>query len=325
LGIVSERSKALWAIITCVLFWGFSFVSIKIAVPVFPPMTLGALRFALAVVFLIFIKRRLAPGERLNPRDLPYLIGAGLTGVTLYFFCENNGVSLVSASEASIIIGAIPVLTMAAEWLRERLRRPGRSRGNGGIGPTGGRRRWLGAVISVIGVVLVAGVSISLSGNILGYFYMGGAALSWVLYCFLTDPLFAGRSRIYIVFWQSFFGFLGFLPFALLEYPRWGTPDLPVLLHVGFLGICCSALGYWFNAHALEVLGVSVSAVFINLIPAVTVVAGFFILGDRLSGTQWAGAALTITGVYLAVVPGRPPPGSAGAGPRDRGDGPDPR
>lgn len=320
---MTERYKALSAIILCVLFWGLSFVSIKAAGAVFPPMTMGALRFALAVALLLFIKKRGAPGEKLRRRDIPYLFGAGFTGVTLYFFCENNGVALVSASEASIIIGAIPVLTMAADWLGDRLVR---IKG----GKTGeiqektpppekiAGRRWFGAFFSLAGVALVARVAARVaagdagtalgpektaggSGNALGYLYMAGAALSWVAYSFLTRPLFSRSSRIHIVFWQSVFGFLGFLPFAALEYPRWGRPDLPVLAHILFLGVCCSALGYWFYARSLEVLGVGVSSIFINFIPVVTVIAGFFFLGERLQPVQWAGAALVLSGVYLAM------------------------
>jgi drug/metabolite transporter (DMT)-like permease len=114
---MSERHKALAAIIACVLFWGFSFISIKVTVAVFPPMSLGVLRFAIALVFLYFIKRKLAPHEKLRRRDIPLLAGAGMIGVTLYFFCENNGVALVTASEAAIAVGSIPVLTMIADWL----------------------------------------------------------------------------------------------------------------------------------------------------------------------------------------------------------------
>lgn len=350
---MTERHKALGAIFACVLFWGFSFISIKVAIAVFPPMTLGLFRFVLALVFLFFIKRRFAPKETLKIRDIPLLFGAGITGVTLYFFCENNGVALVTASEASIITGAIPVLTMAAEWTGAKLfRRP-----SGSILPERiGGRRWLGAAISMAGVWLVAGAALAVSGSLRGYLYMGGAALSWVAYCFLTRPLFArqnGRAgdfakasgpfqnpldrglrsgetgqkpgfsaksreaapkteipeqrhssrsgRIYIVFWQSAFGALGFLPFAIAEYPQWGRPDIPVLLHLTFLGIFCSALGYWFYAHSLEVLGVSVSSVFINFIPVVTVSGGFLLLGERLSPLQWLGAILVLTGVYLTM------------------------
>jgi drug/metabolite transporter (DMT)-like permease len=297
----ASKKSALFAINACVLLWGFSFISIKIAVPVFPPMTLGALRFAIALVPL-FTLRCLLPGkpEPLVLRDLPFLAGSALTGVTFYFFCENNGVALVTVSEASIITAAIPVLTMALESLAavffpavsDAELKPLRA------------KQWFGAAVSAAGVALTAGVSFAISGSAAGYLYMGGAALCWVAYGFLTRPLFGrNRSQSYIIFWQNFFGFLGFLPFAAAEFSRWGRPSAAVWLHVLFLGLGCSALGYWLYARALRSLGISVSSVFINLIPVVTVVAGFFILGDRLSGLQWAGAALVLGGVYLTAAP----------------------
>ncbi|MDR2741847.1 MAG: DMT family transporter [Treponema sp.] len=296
-----DRKKALLTIIICVVFWGVSFVSIKVAVTVFPPMTLGACRFALAIVFLTFIKSRLAPDEKLKVRDLPLLVGAGLTGVTAYFFCENNGVSLVSASEASIIVAAIPALTVIVEWTGGKFRRKTTRE----PAPSSPVQRWLGALISTAGVWLVAGVSFSVSGSIWGYVYMGGAALSWVAYSFLTRPLFARCSRIHIVFWQSVFGFIGFLPFAAQEFPSWSVPTLPVLGHTVFLGICCSALGYWFYAYSLEQLGVSVTSVFLNFIPVVTVAVGFAFLGEKLMPLQWLGALLVLSGVTLAMTGGK--------------------
>jgi drug/metabolite transporter (DMT)-like permease len=291
---MSERRKALAAIIACVLFWGFSFISIKITVAVFPPMSLGMLRFAIALIFLYFIKRKLAPHEKLRAKDIPLLVGASFSGVTFYFFCENNGVALVTASEASITIGSIPVLTMIADWLSARI-----SRNNDF--PHMGFRQWAGAFISIAGVWLVAGVSFALSGSILGYIYMAGSALCWVAYSLFTRPLFTRCSRIYIVFWQSFAGFIGFIPFSILEFGSWGRPDVSIILHLVFLGLCCSALGYWLYARSLEVLGMSVSAIFINLIPMLTVIFGFFVLHDRLTLLQWLGAILVVGGVYLSI------------------------
>jgi drug/metabolite transporter (DMT)-like permease len=290
---MTERRSALIAMILCVLFWGFSFVSIKVTVTVFPPMTLGALRFAIALVFLFVIKVKLAGPERLRGRDLPLLIGAGLSGVTLYFFFENTGVSLVTASEASIIVAAIPIISMLAEWAAGKIR---------GQGFRITLRRWAGTAASVLGVWITAGASFSVSGSAAGYFYMLGAALSWVIYCFCTKPLFQNHSRIFIVFWQSLFGFLGFIPFTLMEMPRWTRPELPVLAHLLFLAVCCSALGYWLYARSLEILGIGISTSFVNLIPIVTAIAGFLVLGEHLMPLQWLGAALVISGVYLALL-----------------------
>jgi len=297
---MQTRTIALLAIIGAVLFWGLSFISIKIAVAVLPPMTLGVFRFLLGTVVLYIIKGRLAPDEKLHREDIPNLAGAGLIGVTAYFFFENNGVARVSAAEASIIIAAIPVLAMLMERFLPP-RKPLRL------------RRWAGAGLSMLGVYLVvlpsfpsaAAGSIGSSSDPVGYLFMLGAALSWVGYALLTEGLSAKRSRIYIVFWQSVFGFLGFIPFALFEQPLWANLSLNVLAHVAYLGIFCSALGYWFYVYALQHLGVGTSSVFINHIPVVTVIAGFFALGERLAPLQWWGALAVMSGVYLATLQDR--------------------
>jgi drug/metabolite transporter (DMT)-like permease len=323
---MTKKHKAVAAVIACVLFWGFSFISIKITVAVLPPMTLGAFRFALAVIILFFIKRKIAPKEKLIKKDIPLLAGAGITGVTLYFFFENNGVSLIPASEASIFVGAIPVITMISEaaWARisfsqNKDRNKKLKKGDLNIEekiPVNGNEKrqslffktilpGIGALISLAGVALVAGVSFALSGTALGYIFMSGACVSWVVYCFLTRSLFISHSRIFIVFWQSLFGFIGFLPFTLFE-SSWQMPGLEVWGHLLFLGLFCSALGYWFYAMALEDLGVGQATIFINLIPVVSVLGAFFILGERLKPLQWFGAALVLAGVYLTMLaPGK--------------------
>jgi drug/metabolite transporter (DMT)-like permease len=314
-----QRKSAIFSITACVLVWGFSFISIKESLPVFPPMTLGAVRFVIAIAVL-FLMYRFSPDWRNANKalkaDMPLLIGSGMAGVTFYFFFENNGVARVTASEASIITASIPVLTMIADWFAAkssfRASRNSALRDDGSLRENAqqsnaqrlGWKSWLGAFISIAGVALVAGVSFSLSGSISGYVYMGGAALCWVGYSLLTRPLFERkRPRLYIVFWQNFFGFIGLLPFAVLEYKNLGNPTLPVMLHVIFLAIGCSALGYWLYAHAMEVLGVSVTSVFINLIPVVTVIGGFIVLNERLTLLQGAGAALVLAGVYLTILP----------------------
>lgn len=274
-------------------------------------MTLGFLRFALAAVFflallaLMRIRRRdgVVRRERLEPRDLPWLIGSGLAGDTLYFCFENNGVALITASEAALITGAIPVLSMAAEWVERRIRW---RKNSAGEPVSGGARRWIGALLSVAGVWFIADTALAPAGggvqsSAMGYLFMAGAAVSWVVYSFLTRPLFKRHSQFFIVFWQTLFGLAGFIPFTLAEIPQWGTPDVAVIAHIAFLGLFCSAFGYWLYNYALEILDVSVSSVFINLIPVVTVIAGYCMLGDRLAPMQWAGAVLVIAGVSLAM------------------------
>lgn len=252
-------------------------------------MTLGLARFAVAILLLPLIALAVKEDLRVKARDMPMLVLGGLVGYTFYFFGENNGVKRLSASESSIIVGTIPVVTMIAErvFLRTRL----------------SWRSWAGAALSLGGVVLIVAGTGGGTSSLPGYLFMGLAALSWVVYAFITRKISGRYGQVAVTFWQTLFGFIGFIPFALAESASWRVPSSAAILNIMYLGIFCSALGYWLYIMALDSLGPGASSVFINLIPVVSVIAAFFILGDRLSASQWAGAVVAIAGVYLATMP----------------------
>jgi drug/metabolite transporter (DMT)-like permease len=287
---MNREVRAIGLLIITVLFWGISFISIKEALGAFPPMSLGLARFSLALIVLAPLKRIMARDDRIAGRDLAQAALGGLIGVSLYFFMENNGVALSAPGEASLLIATIPVLTAVSESLFFKARL--------------GARGICGALVSMAGVWILVSAGLSFSGNAAGYLFMAGAAVSWVAYCFVTRGLFARHSRISVVAWQSAFGTIGFIPFAIMELPSLRVPDAGQIAHVAYLGICCSALGYLFYAIALDRLGASRSTVFINLIPLVTVAAEFA-LGKPLAAEQLAGGAIIVLGVMLATLGGR--------------------
>ena len=294
--VTSKRVAVLLATATAFI-WGLSFLSIKVVITVVPPMSLGLARFVIATLLLLlfFVAQRSLP--RLALRDLPLMAGSGLIGVTLYFAGENNGIMLLSASESSIIVGTIPVLTVLADrlFIHNKLR----------------ALQYAGAAMSAIGVSLMVAESLKISAQPMGYLYMILAALAWVAYAFATRPLLSKYSQIEVTFWQGLFGALGFLPFALFEKMDWTSLTPLIVGNVLYLAIFCSALGYLFYIISMDVLGAGVASVFINLIPVVSVVASFFILGERLSPLQLGGAAVAVAGVYLATMkPIKPKPGS---------------
>lgn len=278
------------------LIWGLSFLSIKVAVAEIPPMSLGLVRFVVACLLLPLIALGLKEGLKVAPRDLPRLAAGGLVGVTLYFLFENNGILLLKASEASLVIGTIPVATMLAERLVLKTRLAGRS--------------YVGAVLSFAGVGLIAARSEGAASSPIGFLYMAGAAASWVLYSFVTKPLGPRYGRVTITFWQSLFGLLGFVPFAVAESGSWTMPSAAGWLQVLYLGVFCSAVGYWFYVTSLDILGAGAASSFINLIPVVSVVAAYLVLGERLSGWQWLGGAVAVLGVWLATSPAASPAAS---------------
>ena len=90
---------------------------------------------------------------------------------------------------------------------------------------------------------------------------------------------------------------------ALAEAPQWRAPGLASVLNIVFLGLFCSALGYWLYIATLEILGPGRASLYLNLIPVVSVVAAYFLLGERLGLAQLAGGGAAIVGVYLATLP----------------------
>ena len=282
-----QREATLYGLAVALL-WGLSFLSIKVAVAVVPPMTMAVIRFVIACAVLPLVALLAGESLRISLRDLPVFIGGGFTGVTLYFLGENNGVALLTASESSLIIGSIPVLTVLAEevFLKNRV----------------GARVHTGAFVSFLGVALIVAPSLGSQVHRLGYLYMGMAALAWVAYSFLTRGVASRYGKINVIFWQSLFGLLGCVPFALMETQAWKMPGPVVVLNLLYLGVVCSAAGYWLYASALDHLGAGRASVFVNLIPVVSVIASFFLLGERLGVFQLVGGTIAVLGVYLATV-----------------------
>lgn len=284
----ANRTAPLYGMLVAVL-WGLSFLSIKVSVEVLPPMTLAAARFIVACAVLPIVAGFAKEDLRIAMRDVPVLILGGILGVTLYFYFENNGILLLSASESSLIIGTIPVVSVISERVFLGTRLPARV--------------YAGSMLSFAGVALIVLRPANARSSPQGYLFMLGAVAAWVAYTFATRQVSLRYGRLNVTFWQSLFGLIGCLPFALLEAPAWKTPDTTVVLNVLYLGLICSAAGYWLYVATIDHLGVGKASVFINLIPVVAVIAAFFFLGDRLGTSQWIGATVALAGVYLATSP----------------------
>ena len=285
----SKKFSPLIAIILTVIIWGFSFLSIKVSLRVFPPMTLALTRFIMASVLLFLFIKWKEPRVRLAREDWPLMFLAGVVGVTCYFYFENNGVKLITASSASIIIATIPIFSLIADAIVYKTT----------LTPW----KIFCVFLSVCGVYLVVAVEhpkLQLAGSGLGYLMMFGAALAWVFYCIATKPLFKKYSQLAIVYYQTLFGTVAFIPFALFEKTNWHLATGTIILNVVYMGVFCSALAYFLYVYSLDKLGINVSSIFLNLIPVVTVIASAFILKEVIKPMQVIGGVLVIISVTLA-------------------------
>lgn len=286
---MTKRQKGIIAMLVAVLVWGISFINIRITMEVMGAMTLGGLRFIIASIILFIIMKVKKVDLKINKKDIPlFLIAAGI-GITVYFYFENNGVKYTSASIASIIIGAIPVFSVIAETLiyKKHLTKP----------------LVASVVLSVIGVGMIVGLDLQdleNGGSLIGYLMMFGAVFSWIVYSVANKPLFERYDQGVITFYQSAIGMVFFLPFMFFENNQWDKIfTTEIMLHVVFLAVFASAIGFYLYLKGLDYLGISESSIYINLIPVVTVIVSFFWLGEVLKPMQMVGGALVIASVYM--------------------------
>lgn len=270
-----------------VLACGLSFPSTKAALGEFGPMTLAFGRFVLAGLVLGIVQKMKMPEVRLLPRDRWPLGLSVFLGITLYFLCENNGVKLIPASAASLIIAGIPILTLVAQWISGQ-----KALGLLGSGAT---------LVSIVGIVLLVGTPGAGTTNPWGYGLMLGAALAWVGYLFTMRPLQQRYPNLAVTAWQMLLGALSLFPFALAELPQWRWPSVAGWANLVFQGLVCSAASYLLYNHALERLGVRTASLAVNLIPVVTAVAAFAFLGEVLGPWQWVGGALVLGAVIATA------------------------
>jgi len=288
----------MWVYIQLVLamiFYGGSFVSTKIALGAFGPLTVLAIRLAISSGFLVILdaairRDRVSGKMRAWPAlaDLGTILLLSLFQPVLYFIAENFGLREVSASIAAILIATIPVFTpvLAGPLLGERLSPIG-------IG---------GLALSLVGVaVIVSDSRITGDYTAKGLLLLFAAVIAAVGYTVLVRRVPVHYRPLSIVKFQSLIGLPVILvAAALVDGVPASGPSLREGLHLLYLGLFPSSIAFVFLSTGIRRLGASRANVFTNLVPGFTAVFAWAILGEIFTPRKVLGMAIVIAGVIAA-------------------------
>ncbi len=282
------------ALLTTVLLWASAFPGVRLALQTFDPITLAALRYAVAALFLMswWLWR---PASLPSRRDLLRLALSGGIGIAGYNILLNAGQVTVSAGAASFLINTVPMITLllSALWLREPVR----------------RWTWIGTGLGFCGVALI---TLDQPGERVighGVYLVLGAALCQAVFFLLQRPLVARYGAPACTTWVILFGALAlgpWLPAGVTQAQTAGAASLVVI----YLGVFPAALGYMTWAYAQSHFGPSLAANALYLVPFLASALAIPLAGEHPGTITMLGGAIAVSGVYLAT---RRPQASVGA------------
>lgn len=282
----SIQPRAVAALALAGVLWGTSDVASKVALGSMSPVTLTVLRFLVAMLVLWPLALR---GRRPSFRDGRVILLGGV-GVAGAFLLQNTGLGLTSATNASILQAAAPVLVIvgAALFLRESL----------------DWQRVAGTLVALVGVAAITlrGRE-GMTGVGGGELYIVGSAACFAAFVLIGRRLFIDYPVSSVLATALSWAFIFVAPFALADLISngGGVWDPGIVGLVVYLGAGCSALTYFLWGYALRHIEASRAAVFDNMVPLVGVAAAAMLLNEQPSPSALLGGLLVVGGAWLVT------------------------
>ncbi len=272
-------------LVVAMLFWGSSFIAMKIALSNFdaPIVMLGRMSVA-ASIFLAFRKRFGKIEYRKG--DWRLLGFMALCEPCLYFSFETQALKFTSASEASMITSLLPLMTALAAWLV--------------LGERITKKSLIGlfiALFGVMGITLCSEPSERAPHPLLGNFLELISMVCATGYTIMSRHLAGRYSAFFLTAVQAFVGSIFFMPAAL--FPNMTIPaqlTWKALAPIVYLGAVVNVLAYFLYNYALSRIPASQVSPYVNLIPVFSMLIGWLILNEQLTFFQYAAASLVLGG-----------------------------
>lgn len=274
------------------VFWGSAFVSGRVLTQKFHPMNVGFFRFFIASLVLIpFLFFKKPDFYKINFNQFLKVLSLGATGVFSYNFFFFNGLKLVEAGRASVIIATNPALTaiLAVIFMGEKM----------------SFKKFLGFSLALLGIAIVVTkgqlATIFDGGFDQGEIYLLGAVLSWVTYTILGKIILKKLTSLEATTWACFLGTLMLLPFAIQNSFLTQIQNANILdyLHFSNIGLLSTCLGFIWYYDGVSRIGAATASSFINLVPLIGIFCGAIFLNEVISYSLILGSAVVILGVYL--------------------------
>lgn len=273
------------------ILWAASFILNEVALRSLAPLSVAAARWTVtALVLLAWLAwrgemARFAAALRTDGRGL---LAVALFGVPLLYGLQISGQARTTAMNTGLLANTVPVFTalLALVWLRQRLHWTG----------------WAGIALALVGAWIISAGGLRVQINqttALGDLLVLLSSLAGALYFVLGSRWLRSYPPLLVTAAVAVLGAAMLLPLALWTDTGsvWTRSAALAVLALG-LGPGLLANLWWWETVAW--LGAPRAAVYIYLIPLLTMLLAALLLHEQLAPAQALGAVLLLGGVWLA-------------------------
>ncbi len=287
--------------------WGVAFVAQSVGMDYVGPFTFNAVRSIIGGIVLIpciFLLDKISEKDKKiskgnleitttnsaspknNHKDQSNLFIGGLCCGTLLCLASNFqqiGIQYTTVGKAGFITACYIILVPILGIF---------------LGKKTGKSIWLSVILAVIGLYLLC-MSGSFSLN-KGDFFVLCSALLFALHILVIDYFSPKIDGVKLSCLQFFVcGILSSIPMFLLEHPGFSTLILawkPIL----YAGVLSCGVGYTLQIIGQKNMNPTIASLILSLESCISVLAGWFILHQKLSLREVFGCVLMFTAILLA-------------------------
>ncbi len=273
-----------------IFIWSVTFVSTKILLDHLSPTEILFYRYVTAYILFFAANPRIM--WPLSLRDEAKFAFAGLTGVTLYFLCENFALSFSTASNVSLLVATAPMMTGLVSHFMTKSERITVN-------------FIYGCVFGLAGVFLIVFnghfvLKLNPAGDMLAIM----AALSFAFYSIIIRDLDRAVYSAAVITRKTFFySIMTLIPLLFTPLFSWDPGVLlekEVFGNLIFLGVFASALCFLLWNRVIWELGAVKANNLIYLTPPIAMLSAAVVLHERITLFAAAGGLLILLGVYLS-------------------------
>ncbi len=277
-------------LISAVIIWGLNFAVMKLMYRYFHPITFNAIRYVISSITMMTVLKARGENLRIEREDVGGILGLGFLANTLYPFIFVLGLDKTKAGNAALLMALSPVFAFL-------------------IGVAMKRERFVpgvltGIILSLAGAAAIVGFGsskVSFTGAGAGDLLMIAAAVCWGWQSAASTRFLPKYGAVRLTVSLMVAGTAFMLPLSIPWLAAQNFRPIPprAWFGLGYSALLSITYSYFVWAYALSRIGVSHTSIFNNVTPIVAVLAGWLLLGEQPSLSQFGGVVLVLAGVFI--------------------------